>query len=48
MTPCHGPAHSAKLNSPQSEPNTENLFSQQQISETIPSHYRNHPRAGSE
>ena len=48
MTPCHGSVHSAKLSSHQSEPNTENLFSQQEISETIPPHYHNHPRAGSE
>ena len=50
MTPCHGSTttHSAKLSSDQSEPNAENLFSQQYISETITPHYRNHPRAGSE
>ena len=48
MTPCHGSTHSGKLSSHQSAPNTENLFDQQQISETITPHYRNHPRAGSE
>ena len=35
MTLCHGSTHSAKLSSHQSGPNTENLFSQQLISETI-------------
>ena len=40
--------HSTKLSSHQSGPNIENLFSQQQISEIMTPHYRNHPRAGSE
>ena len=42
MTTCHGSTHSAKLSSHQSGPNTENLFSQQYISETITSPYHNH------
>ena len=43
MTPCHGSTYSAKLSSHQPGPDAENLFCQQQISETITPHYHNHP-----
>ena len=44
MTPYHNSTHSAKLSSHQSEPNTENLFIQQYISEKITPHYHNLPK----
>ena len=48
MVPCHGSVQLPKLIYHQLRPNTENLFVQQQISETITAHDHNHPRAGNE